>query len=85
LALTFAVVAPAFAGDDAKTIAQQLDDKWIEGYSKNDAAALTALYTADAVLLPHSSEDGDPDGQNEHSLPAHARTRRGGGGELASR
>jgi uncharacterized protein (TIGR02246 family) len=55
LALTFAVVAPAFAADDAKTIAQQLDDKWIEAYSKNDAAALTALYTADAVLLPQGS------------------------------
>jgi uncharacterized protein (TIGR02246 family) len=55
LALTFAVVAPAFAADDAKTIAQQLDDKWIEAYSKNDAAALTALYTVDAVLLPQGS------------------------------
>ena len=55
LALTFAVVAPAFAADDAKTIAQRLDDKWIEAYSKNDAAALTALYTADAVLLPQGS------------------------------
>jgi len=29
LALTFAVLAPAFA-DDAKTIAQRLDDKWLE-------------------------------------------------------
>jgi uncharacterized protein (TIGR02246 family) len=51
LALTFAVIAPAFA-DDAKTIAQRLDDKWIEAFNKKDGAALTALYTADAVLLP---------------------------------
>jgi uncharacterized protein (TIGR02246 family) len=51
LALTFAVVAPAFA-DDAKNIAQRLDDKWIEAFNKKDAAALAALYTADAVLLP---------------------------------
>jgi uncharacterized protein (TIGR02246 family) len=51
LALIFAVVAPAFA-DDAKTIAQRLDDKWLEAFNKKDAAALTALYTADAVLLP---------------------------------
>ena len=51
LALTFAVVAPAIA-DDAKSIAQRLDDKWIEAFNKKDAAALTALYTADAVLLP---------------------------------
>src|SRR5262245_62967138 len=51
LALTFAVVAPAFA-DDAKTIAQRLNDKWLEAFNKKDAAALTDLYTADAVLLP---------------------------------
>jgi uncharacterized protein (TIGR02246 family) len=56
LALTFAVVAPAFVApalaDDAKTIAQRLDEKWLEAFNKNDAAALTSLYTADAVLLP---------------------------------
>src|ERR1700756_62941 len=51
LVLTFAVVAPALA-DDPKTIAQRLDDKWLEAFNKKDAAALTALYTADAVLLP---------------------------------
>jgi uncharacterized protein (TIGR02246 family) len=55
LVLTFAVVAPAFA-DDPKTIAQRLDDKWIEALSKKDAAALTALYTADAVLLPQGKD-----------------------------
>lgn len=51
LALTFAVVAPAFA-EEAKTIAQRLDDKWLEAFNKKDAASLTSLYTADAVLLP---------------------------------
>jgi uncharacterized protein (TIGR02246 family) len=51
LVLTFAVVAPAFA-DDAKSIAQRLDDQWIAAFNNKDAAALTALYTADAVLLP---------------------------------
>ena len=55
LVLTFAVVAPAFA-DDPKTIAQRLDDKWIEAFNKKDAAALTALYTADAVLLPQGKD-----------------------------
>ena len=55
LALIFAVLAPAFA-DDAKTIAQRLDDKWLEALNKKDAAALTALYTADAVLLPHGKD-----------------------------
>jgi uncharacterized protein (TIGR02246 family) len=55
LALTFAIVAPAFA-DDAKTVAQRLDDKWVEAFNKNDPAALTALYTADAVLLPQGTD-----------------------------
>jgi len=55
LALTFAVLAPAFA-DDAKTIAQRLNDKWLEALNKKDAAALTALYTADAVLLPQGKD-----------------------------
>jgi uncharacterized protein (TIGR02246 family) len=55
LALTFAVLAPAFA-DDAKTIAQRLDDKWLEAFNKKDAAALTALYMADAVLLPQGKD-----------------------------
>jgi uncharacterized protein (TIGR02246 family) len=55
LVLTFAVVAPALA-DDAKTIAQRLDDKWLEAFNKKDAAALTALYTADAVLLPQGKD-----------------------------
>jgi uncharacterized protein (TIGR02246 family) len=50
--LTAIVIAPGFADDDAKTIAQRLDDNWIEAYNKNDAAAVTALYTADAALLP---------------------------------
>lgn len=55
LALTFAVVAPAFA-DDAKSIAQRLGDQWVAALNKKDAAALTALYTADAVLLPQGSD-----------------------------
>jgi uncharacterized protein (TIGR02246 family) len=55
LVLTFAVVAPALA-DDPKTIAQRLDDKWLEAFNKKDAAALTALYTADAVLLPQGKD-----------------------------
>jgi uncharacterized protein (TIGR02246 family) len=46
---------PAFAGDDAKTIAQRLDDQWIAAYNKNEADALTNLYTTDAVLLPQGS------------------------------
>jgi uncharacterized protein (TIGR02246 family) len=60
LALTFAVIAPASADDaktDAKTIAQRLDDKWLEAFNKKDAVALTDLYTADAVLLPQGTAE----------------------------
>jgi uncharacterized protein (TIGR02246 family) len=52
LALALVIVTPALA-DDAKTIAQQISDKWIAAYNKKDAAALTALYAADAVLMPN--------------------------------
>jgi ketosteroid isomerase-like protein len=55
LMLTFAVVAPAFAADDAKTIAQRLNNDWIEAFTKNNAAGLTSLYTKDAVLAPPGS------------------------------
>jgi uncharacterized protein (TIGR02246 family) len=55
LAVTFTLFAPAFA-DDAKTVAQRLDDKWLEAFNNKDAAALTALYTADAVLLPQGTD-----------------------------
>ena len=50
--LLLASSAMAFA-DDAKTIAQRLDDSWIAAYEKGDAAALTGLYTSNAALLPH--------------------------------
>jgi len=33
LALTFVIVAPAFA-DDAKTVAQRLDEKWLEAWMR---------------------------------------------------
>lgn len=51
LALTLSVAAPAFA-EDAGTIAKQMGDQWMEAYNKGDAAALAALYTSDAVLMP---------------------------------
>lgn len=56
LALTFVAIAPAFA-EDAKTIAQRLDNKWLDAFNKKDAAALTDLYTADAVLLPQGTAE----------------------------
>jgi uncharacterized protein (TIGR02246 family) len=52
LALALAVATPAFAADDAKSVAQQLNNQWLEAYNKGDASALAALYTGGAVLLP---------------------------------
>jgi uncharacterized protein (TIGR02246 family) len=51
IALVIAVAGPAFA-QDAKSIAEQGNQKWIQAYAAGDAAALTALYAKDAVLLP---------------------------------
>ena len=55
LALTFTLVAPAFADDDAKTIAQRLNDQWVAAYNKRDADALMNCYTNDAIVLPQGS------------------------------
>jgi uncharacterized protein (TIGR02246 family) len=41
--------------DDAKTIAQRLDDSWIAAYNKDDAAGVAALYASDAALLPQGT------------------------------
>jgi DNA-binding winged helix-turn-helix (wHTH) protein/ketosteroid isomerase-like protein len=48
----YALRAPAFV-QDARTIAEQITDKWEQAVNAGDAAALTALYTKDAALLPH--------------------------------
>ena len=54
--LTAIVIAPSFAADDAKSIAERAFAKWEEMYNKGDAAAMTALYTSDAALLPQGSD-----------------------------
>jgi uncharacterized protein (TIGR02246 family) len=46
-----ALVARAFA-QDARTIAEQITQTWAQTVNAGDAAALTALYTKDAALLP---------------------------------
>ncbi len=55
LAFALAIVAPAFAAEDAKTIARQMNDKWLESYNKEDAAGLAGNYTSDAALMPQGS------------------------------
>jgi uncharacterized protein (TIGR02246 family) len=51
--LLYALAAPAFA-QDAKSIGEQQNQKWLQAYNAGDAAALTALYTKDAALLPQA-------------------------------
>jgi uncharacterized protein (TIGR02246 family) len=47
----YALAAPAFA-HDARMIAEQITQKWVQAVNAGDAAALAALYTKDAALLP---------------------------------
>jgi uncharacterized protein (TIGR02246 family) len=51
IALGAFLAGPAF-GEDAASIVQNLGQKWIKAYDAQDAAALAALYTKNAVLLP---------------------------------
>jgi len=55
-ALMIAFTLPAFA-QDARSIADAANAKWVQVYNKGDAAGLTALYTKDAVvILPTAAE-----------------------------
>jgi ketosteroid isomerase-like protein len=55
-ALLIAFTPPAFA-QDARSIADAANAKWLQLYNKGDAAGLTALYTKDAVVvLPTAAE-----------------------------
>ena len=47
-------VAPATAQD--KTTIQSLSDKFAQAFNAGDAAAVAALYTEDAVILPPGGE-----------------------------
>jgi uncharacterized protein (TIGR02246 family) len=49
--LLLALSTQAFA-DDTRLLVQQLQQKWLQAYNKGDAAALTALYTKDAIMAP---------------------------------
>jgi ketosteroid isomerase-like protein len=44
LLLPLMLVGSPAKADDAKTIAQRLDDSWIAAYNKDDAAGVAALY-----------------------------------------
>lgn len=46
--------APALAQD--KTTIEKLNDVWMAAFNKGDAAAVAALYTEDAYVLPPGAE-----------------------------
>jgi uncharacterized protein (TIGR02246 family) len=50
LVLCLALAAPSIA-QDAKSIVDAENKKWIDAHNKGDATALTALYTKDAVII----------------------------------
>jgi uncharacterized protein (TIGR02246 family) len=51
IALGVVLAGPAF-GEDAASIVQTLGQKWEKAYDAQNAMALAALYTKNAVLLP---------------------------------
>ena len=50
LVLFISLAGPAIA-QDAKSIVDAENKKWIDAHNKGDAAGLTALYTKDAVII----------------------------------
>ncbi len=53
-ALAVAFSLPAFA-DDARSVSQEVTQKWKAAYDAGDAAALTKLYLKDAAFLPQGA------------------------------
>jgi len=56
LVLTFLMLAAAPALAQSKATMQQLNDRWADAFNKGDAAAVAAMYTADAYVLPAGAE-----------------------------
>jgi ketosteroid isomerase-like protein len=54
--LTLAMAATARAGDDRRAAIEAGDAKFVAAVAKGDGAALAALYTEDAWLMPQNSE-----------------------------
>jgi uncharacterized protein (TIGR02246 family) len=55
LAACFILVGGPAAAQSKATI-QKADDKWSEAFNKGDTAALAAMYTEDAYVLPPGAE-----------------------------
>ena len=56
LVLNFLMFAAAPALAQSKATMQQLNDRWADAFNKGDAAAVAAMYTADAYVLPAGAE-----------------------------
>jgi uncharacterized protein (TIGR02246 family) len=52
--LMLLLAAPALAQSKAEM--QKLNNQWADAFNKGDAAAISAMYTADAYLLPAGAE-----------------------------
>jgi uncharacterized protein (TIGR02246 family) len=57
IALAFALTGPAIAADDAKSVVNQINQKWVDASAKGDAAAWAALYTKDGSVLPQGAAE----------------------------
>jgi uncharacterized protein (TIGR02246 family) len=56
LAGCITMLAATAALAQSKAMIQGLDDKWAEAFHKGDAAAVAAMYTTDAYVLPPGAE-----------------------------
>ena len=52
LVLTCLMLAAASAFAQSKATMQKLNDRWADAFNKGDAAAVAAMYTEDAYVLP---------------------------------
>ncbi len=53
LALALALTGPAIAADDAMSVVNQINQKWVAASDKGDAAAWAALFVKGGSVLPH--------------------------------
>jgi uncharacterized protein (TIGR02246 family) len=57
IVLAFALTGPAMAADDAMSVANQINQKWVAASDKGDAAAFAALYSKGGSVLPQGAAE----------------------------
>jgi uncharacterized protein (TIGR02246 family) len=57
IALAFALTGPAIAADDAMSVVNQINQKWVAASDKGDAAAFAALYSKGGSVLPQGAAE----------------------------